>query len=382
MSSLSAAGGDRTHSVSRTGYRAGTTTLRFASLAIAALLTLTPEVWADTDDRLEQSEIPDILNRVDGDEIIGTVLDLQSFGTREFHTVNATEAGYYIHDAFKTMGMQTYLQEFEVGDTAVFNVVAVLHPEAAAEGVYVIGAHYDSENSDATSQSEAENLTAPGADDNASGVGVMLEMARVLSGYETALPTVKFVAFGAEERGFDDSGGVKGSAAFAALEAAAGIDCRGAFVLDMVGYAATDESRATLVTNEASDGLAIELIDAADRYNLDISLRHESNELIIYSDHNSFWLEGYQSVLVIEELDSNTDFPVNPYYHTPDDTADKLSVEQMATVAETLLGTLLYLTCQGEDSYSRAAYAATAAAVISVLAIVILLLHRRNKGDA
>lgn len=356
---------------------------RSAKAAAVILLLLLAAVANASHARCEPVDwMAELLDEVTSSEIISTVLDLQSFSTRDFHTSSATESAYYIHGVLQGLGMQTHLQEFEVDGVTAVNVVAVLHPESAAEGVYVVGAHYDSENSMVTNQSEAENITAPGADDNASGVGVMLEIARVLAGSDCELPTVKFVAFGAEERGYDRTGGIKGSAEFAASEAEAGVLCRGAFILDMVGYRAMAENRATLVSNGASDHLADSMADAASEFGLDITIWIESNESIRYSDHSAFWTEGYPSILVIEELNQSTHFPVNPYYHTSYDTADKLSEEQMTLVAKALLGTLLHLTDQGEYSYTPAFYGIVAAAMISVIITVMLLLLRKWKGES
>ena len=325
--------------------------------------------------------VADLLHEVSGSEVMEVVTNLQSFGTRDFHTQSAAESAEYIRSELQGMGLETHLQEFYVDEVEVVNVVAVLHPEAASEGVYVVGAHYDSENSLVTNQSEAENVTAPGADDNASGVGVMLEIARVLSNSGRVTSTVKFVAFGAEEMGYDYSGGLKGSTEFVAIESTANSTLRGAFVLDMVGYRATEENRISLVTNDASRGLSEAMAGAASEFDLDLSVTQELSDSIVYSDHSSFWGQGYRSILIIEELNSVTEKPLNPYYHSSEDTADKLSDEQMTAVAMALLGALLDLTYQGEDSYTRQSYVVVAAVAMAVVIAVTVLLLRRRKRD-
>ena len=322
----------------------------------------------------------ELLSDVSSLMIVDVVEDLQSFGTRDFHTQSAAESADYIREQFQEMGLQTYLQEFHVDDAEVVNVVAVLNPEASSQGVYVVGAHYDSENSGVTNQSEAENTTAPGADDNASGVSVMLEVARVLSHSGVETTTVKFVAFGAEEMGFDYSGGTKGSIEFVAQENESGANIAGAFVLDMVGYRATQENRITIVCNEGSENLSETVEEATSVFDLDIAVVREVNDQIIYSDHSAFWAQGFRSVLIIEELDPATKRPVNPFYHSSEDTVDKLSDEQMAVVAEALLGALLDLTCQGEDSYTHRSYVFAAAVAIAVAIGVALFLLSRRKG--
>ncbi|UCE45415.1 MAG: M20/M25/M40 family metallo-hydrolase [Methanobacteriota archaeon] len=309
-----------------------------------------------------------------------TIVHLQSFDTRDYHTSFAMDAASYILDSMHDLGLGTELQEFEVSGFMAANVIAVLNPEAASRGVYIVGAHYDSENSAVSNQSEAENITAPGADDNASGVAVMLEIARILSESECELCTVKFVAFGAEESGYDQSGGIKGSAEFVASEAQAGTRCDGAIIMDMVGYRAAAESRITLVTNEASSHLANSIVEATTESDLDLAIQVRTDESLTYSDHSPFWSQGLASILIIEELNSLTNRPINPYYHTSQDTADRLSLEQMTVASKAVLAALLHLTDQGEDSYHILAYGVVAATVMGVVIIALLLLRKR-KGE-
>jgi Zn-dependent M28 family amino/carboxypeptidase len=329
------------------------------------------------DDSFGQS----LLGEISGAEMMSTVVDLQSFGTREFHTAPAQESAMYIQGEMTALGLQTHLQEFYIDETPVVNVVAVLNPSVEAERIFLIGAHYDSENSEVTNLSEAENITAPGADDNGSGVGVMLELARVLSQTTDFPATVKFVAFGAEEMGYDNSGGAKGSAYFASLDVEAGVSYEGVFVLDMVGYRVTTDNRATLVCNAASALLAQSMTEATTEYSVDVSLLTVLDEAFVGSDHASFWEAGYPSILVIEELCPTTGRPVNPDYHTSEDTAEKLSDELMTEVAKSILATIIHLTDQGEDSYSLAYYGVAAATLAAVVTVAAFLLMRKRKEE-
>ncbi len=322
-----------------------------------------------------------LLDEISGAGIMETVVHLQSFFTREFHTSYSFESAMYIHDEMEALGLQTSIQEFDVDGTTVVNVVSVLDAGIEANGTILIGAHYDSYNFFTDTMSEAENITAPGADDNGSGIGVMLELARVLSQAVPFSATIKFVAFGAEEMGYDHSGGTKGSEAFVKMEAEAGASYDAVFILDMVGYNATQENRATLVCNDASAKLAQTTTEAAVQYGADLSLQTVSNENYTYSDHASFWEAGYQSILLIEELDSSTGLPVNPYYHTSEDTAEKLSKELMTEVAKTVLATIITLTEQGEDSYSTGRNAAIVTILmIAAIATILILLTKRKRG--
>lgn len=94
----------------------------------------------------------------------------------------------YIANRFEAMGYKVNIQRFSVDGGTSRNVVA-WWPESRRYGV-VVGAHMDSVPS------------SPGANDNASGVAVLLEVARVVAGKEP-VRSVRFVAFGSEEYGED-----------------------------------------------------------------------------------------------------------------------------------------------------------------------------------
>lgn len=107
-------------------------------------------------------------------------------GARVAGTDAEAEARDYIAEEFEHLGFETTIQEFVDGDIHSANVIA-MKPGRSSD-VVIFGAHYDSVE-------EGE-----GADDNASGVAIMLEVAEKLK--RVSLPyTVCFIAFGAEEEG-------------------------------------------------------------------------------------------------------------------------------------------------------------------------------------
>jgi Zn-dependent M28 family amino/carboxypeptidase len=283
----------------------------------------------------------DLVASVDAGRMSQTISTLQDLGSREFHLESSREAAEFLLDSFEGLGAQAEHQHFMVGETQVSNVVATVPGTEEGGAMFLFGAHYDSENSAVHNLSAAENTSAPGADDDASGVAVVLELARVLSG--AGLPwTLKFVMFGAEEYGYDGSGGCKGSEYFVQEEVAQGRTYAGTAIMDMVGYRAGEANRATLVLNSDHDDLASSVTDAVGAFGVDLSVEVREEPTITYSDHGSFWAQGIPSILVIEELDDR-DFPVNPYYHTSDDTLDTLAMGQVEAVAQALLGGLLLM---------------------------------------
>jgi Zn-dependent M28 family amino/carboxypeptidase len=109
-------------------------------------------------------------------------------GPRPTGTPAEARTAGYLEKQLSSWGYQVHLQPVPLpdgGESA--NVVALpIGLDLAAERYLLVGAHYDTV------------LTSPGANDNASGVAVLLEMARILSARPARLP-VAFVVFGGEE---------------------------------------------------------------------------------------------------------------------------------------------------------------------------------------
>ena len=356
----------------------GTRALAAVALSISALLALGP--WT-VGSGYSSSSDEDLVASVDQGSIEETIGVLEAFGSREFHLESSRQAAEYLLGAFEDIGVQAELQYFMVGDATVSNVIGTIDGSDEDAGMYLFGAHYDSENRDVYDLSTAENITAPGADDDASGVAAVLEMARILAGADFP-STVKFVMFGAEEMGYDNSGGCRGSEYFAAIEAAQGRTYSGTAVLDMIGYRAGDVNKVSLIVNEDEQALTESVRDAAGVFGIDLEMDLFVRPDATYSDHASFWAEGIPSMLVIEELDSGM-FPVNPMYHTSYDTLDTLSLGQVVAVTEALLGGLLLLEERdGDSGWVLVFGTALMAAVIVSVALFIYVRGRRGRiGD-
>jgi len=120
---------------------------------------------------------------------------LEDIGPRVTGSSQERQAGDYIYTVFQSIGYSPVIQKFSAwneDDTEYqsANIIAVKPGNSSKE--LIIGAHYDS---------VAEGL---GVDDNASGVGVMLEVAELVFSLETPY-TIYFIAFGSEENDLDGS---------------------------------------------------------------------------------------------------------------------------------------------------------------------------------
>ncbi|PLR94855.1 M28 family peptidase [Bacillus sp. T33-2] len=202
----------------------------------------------------------------------------------------------------------------EGGMKTSHNVIATKAPtfkNKAAKGIVAIGAHHDSVQG------------APGANDDASGTAMTLELARVLKNLPTDTE-LRFITFGAEELG------LIGSEYYASqLSEEEKNRFVGYFNLDMVG----SRDAGNLVINVA-DGNPNIVSETAQASSTRLNGTPTPLELGGSSDHVSFTEAGIPAASFIHR-------PLEPWYHTPDDTIDKISKEKLQDVAE-IVGTAVY----------------------------------------
>ncbi len=255
-------------------------------------------------------------------------------------------AAIYIETTLEKAGYTPARQEYEAGGQKVRNVevaVANVAKGKRPERIFIVGAHYDSAQG------------APGANDNGSGTAAVLELARLLKAVQPASGTeVRFVFFVNEEPPFF-LGDEMGSMQHAAELKRQGLAVEAALVLETMGYysdapgsqqlppgldgqypdtgnfivfVGTIESSALVrqalaAFQEASDFPAQGL--AAPAHTMGVTL----------SDHSSYNRHGYPALMI-----TDTAFMRYPYYHTAQDTPDKLDYDSMARVVEGLAKTI------------------------------------------
>jgi Zn-dependent M28 family amino/carboxypeptidase len=309
-------------------------TLLLASLSISAS---TPSSALTQYDRNATS---DLVNSVSGERIMRTIQDLEDFGSRAFYLNSSEDVASYIFNDFQAMNIAVEYQEFMAGVHSVKNVVATIPGASADAPQFLFGAHYDSENRDARTLYDGQTLPAPGADDDASGVACVVELARVFSSLKLQ-NTVKLVAFGAEENGYDSSGRMAGSSSYVESEKAKGISYEACWILDMIGYRGGSENHTVIVANGNSTKLGSEMQEMVGALGIELSIEVENNSSLRSSDHASFWSAGYPAALLIESDPTTGAYEFNPYYHSSEDTVDKLSDGQIVAVAQGLVATLM-----------------------------------------
>lgn len=213
----------------------------------------------------------------------------------------------------------------------ILGVVEGTDPELGDE-VIVVGAHVDHVGIDAVT-----GEVMPGADDNASGTAVMMELARAMagSGIEPAR-SVLFASWNAEELGLIGSCYYVGSPTLPLDTTIA------AFSVDMVG-AGVPSGVDLYGGRESMNRWMAELMEAA---TIARGLDYEvgTPAAMDASDHACFFYAGIPAVLV------STQGP-HRYYHTPQDTADTIDPDNLETAAELMWSILVPLTLGTEDHY-------------------------------
>lgn len=257
---------------------------------------------------------------------------------------NLDRAADYINTQLQSYGYETEAIRF--GDDRFRNIQATLSGSTGNDEIIVLGAHYDT-----------ARTGTPGADDNASGVSVLLELARMLADKDTER-TIRFFAFANEEQPFSETP-LMGSRVSANQAAESKDNIVGMFSLEMLGYYSDEpgsQKYPPVVRQFYPDtGNFVAFVG-----NLDSRL-FLSNALALFraqktfpsegmaapeflvgdirrSDHASYWDVGYPAVMVTDTSNFRS-----PHYHTLGDTPQTLDYESMARLTEGLSGMVFTL---------------------------------------
>lgn len=286
---------------------------------------------------------------------------VDAYGHRRAGTVSEFETAYYIAGQFEAMGYEVELQLFNTdlnrrcGDSGAtwtenidsLNVVAT--KPGRGNDMVVLGAHIDSKTwcDHCPDCFDLENdPQSHGAGDNASGVGVMLEVARFLADYPTHA-TIKFIAFGAEEVG------LRGSRHYVNELTPKEIENTVAMInLDMVGIG----ENFNVYAGMGSEGLGGETwvrdmaMDIGKNMGHDIrTTPDESYAGFVggWSDHAPFtavdipiayfeWWYWDEDPWWGHEMAT-----LDTYYHTAEDTIDKIDIDKLRATGE-VVSALVY----------------------------------------
>ncbi len=233
-------------------------------------------------------------------------------------------------------------------DTIFVNIIAS-KPGRKTGAHYVICAHYDAiavRTAGWSSEWYKEGVAAPGADDNGTGVAVVMECARLLSGLDLDVG-IKFITFSGEELG------LLGSDYYVA-NLAPEDSVIGVVNVDMVGY--VDQTPILeIVYDWKSKWISDQLTDVGRVLGVESEVEPVNLSGIADSDHASFWKMGIPANMMIEELETIGGFiggPVNPHYHTLGDTLGLLDMRMVSDAVRLVVGFMSRFAAMPEDSLS------------------------------
>ena len=274
-------------------------------------------VWA-----VRQESTASRVQSFDGERALADASYQMSLGPRVAGSTAHDKVVAWLQTELKAAGWQVEIQEAEMMGHPIKNVVA---KRGAGSPWVILGAHYDSRMAaDHDPDPNLRNDPVPGANDGASGVAVLLELARTLP---ADLPKqVWLVFFDAEDNG--DLPGwdwILGSRAFVASLTG---HPDAAVVVDMVGDANLD-----IYEEKNSDpGLTSQIWDQAAKAGYS-SKFIAVPRFAMLDDHTPFLQVGIPAVDII-------DFNY-PYWHTTADTMDKISADSLQVVGRTLSNWLM-----------------------------------------
>ena len=247
------------------------------------------------------------------------------------------QAADYIDAEFVASGYDVRRQEYRVSDCDCYNLEVEIHGSSEPENIVIIGAHYDTANGVA------------GANDNTSGVAAVLALARRFTGRKTDR-TLRFVAFVNEEPPYFQTRRM-GSRVYAR-------ECRqrdenvvAMLSLETIGYYSdrpgsqhypaplgllypSEGNFIAIVGNTGSRDLvrqAVTTFRGREPFPCEGAALPSAVPGVGFSDHWSFWQEGYPAAMV-----TDTAMFRYPYYHDPEDTIDKIDFDRTARVVRGL----------------------------------------------
>ena len=280
--------------------------------------------------------------------VIETVRHLsEGIGQRSWRDLDKlARAAGFIEERLRSYGCVTERQGFTYRSHSYDNIITeVKGTDPSLDDIFVIGAHYDS----------AEGT--PGADDNASGVAGLLELAR-LTCKNPAKRTVRFVAFCLEEPPVFMTKHM-GSYIHAESLHDHGVKVHGMISLEMLGYYRADKgsqyypsSLFKLFYPNTGNFIAFVGNFSSRRFSNRVKTAFSSASTIPveslngfsiipgvdFSDHRNYWKFGYPAFMI-----TDTAFYRNPNYHDSGDTADTLDYDRLTLLIEGLYRTIQVL---------------------------------------
>jgi leucyl aminopeptidase len=269
-----------------------------------------------------------LLDQLSSSNLTATVNTLSNYNNRYYTSSTGVQSANWLKSHWASISSQRSDISVELYNHTFQqpSVIATITGTSNSDEIVIIGGHLDSIN-----LSNPSTGTAPGADDNASGIAVVTETLRAIaaSGFKPKR-TIKFIGYAAEEVG------LRGSKAIAQDYKNQGLNIVGVAQFDMVGYKGTankDIVFMTDYTNGAQNTFMTQLIDT---YLSDISYGFDQCGYGC-SDHASWHNQGYPASMPFESNMSD----INSSIHTANDSSfNSAHALKFARLSATFVGEL------------------------------------------
>jgi Zn-dependent M28 family amino/carboxypeptidase len=253
-------------------------------------------------------------------------------------------AAEYIRGEFADSGFTCTEHAYQIGEANCRNLAVEIPGSTRADEIVVIGAHYDSV------------VGSPAANDNGSGIAAMLSLAGHCSA-QRYQRTLRFVAFVNEEKPYGHTRDM-GSWVYARQCRQRSERITAMLTLETIGYYSDERGSQKyppflgllypsqgnfigFIGNTRYGKLLRQVVGAfrrAERFPSQGAVLPDFISDIARSDHWSFWQEGYPALMVTDTANFRY-----PYYHTAEDTPDKVDFERTARVVRGLRGVIASL---------------------------------------
>src|SRR5437588_1542248 len=258
-----------------------------------------------------------IWEEVSGERALAHVQQLVDLGPRPSGSEELEKSRLYIEDQLHRSGWQVTRQAFTDetprGKIQFVNLIAQFPGKRNVEPLFLLCSHYDTKTFDA--------IKFVGANDGGSSTGLLLELARIIGQHPNLAAKIELVFFDGEEAydRFSETDGLYGSRHFAKqLEGSSAKQFRGGILFDMVG----DRSLDVTLPADSPPEMARDIFAAAEALKLRSYFTYFDREMI--DDHSPLNAVGVPTIDLI-------DFSF-PWWHTAEDTIDKLSSQSLQIV--------------------------------------------------
>jgi hypothetical protein len=264
-------------------------------------------------------------------ELMSSISGLEALGTRYTIGQGDDRAATHLVGRIMSLGLVPELDPFTIANETANNIIVKYPGSEQPDVVYIFSAHYDSTSNTAAT-------SAPGADDNGSGVAAVLEAMRLLTKHSFKY-SIWFVFTAAEEQG---SVGSKHMAAWLKAQA---IDVRGVIAPDMIGYWPQGENdQMDILGDPASETLVDHMATVATR--LGVGFKKWINHNYCYGDdHTSFQEQGFPSITPMDCVEAHnlSTGEDTPHYHATTDVLSTLHMGFTTKVVGVIIVTLAQL---------------------------------------